>query len=93
MAADQGLPKAQYNLGLMYFEGLGVQRDNVQAYFWFDLAASRFPVSEGGERNTALTSRDRAAKLISPAQIAEANKLASEWKPKSESKKSRSRFR
>ena len=52
-AADQGLARAQYNLGVMYFEGLGVKRDNVQAYILFNLAASRFPVSEGGERNTA----------------------------------------
>ena len=45
---------------------------------WFNLAAAR-----GGEdRDAAVEFRDRAAKLMTPDQIAEAQRLAREWKPK-----------
>lgn len=32
--------QAQQYLGLMYYKGLGVAKDNIEAYKWFDLAAS-----------------------------------------------------
>ena len=38
-AAEQGLAKAQNNLGAMYALGQGVSRDDVTAYMWFTLAA------------------------------------------------------
>ncbi|HYM32915.1 MAG TPA: hypothetical protein VEU47_16560 [Candidatus Cybelea sp.] len=37
MAADQGLPEAQSNLGDHYIVGTGVPRDPVQAYVWCSL--------------------------------------------------------
>ncbi|MGH6830270.1 MAG: tetratricopeptide repeat protein, partial [Methylocella sp.] len=37
-AADAGHPAAQSFLGQLYFDGLGVARDYVQAYVWFSLA-------------------------------------------------------
>ena len=40
-AAAQGLAQAQYNLGLMYAEGRGVQRDDVQAVAWYQKAAAQ----------------------------------------------------
>jgi uncharacterized protein len=42
---------------------------------WFNLAAAR-GIKE------AMTNRDKVAKHMTPAQIAEAQKLAREWKPK-----------
>ena len=39
-AADQGDPTAQATLGLLYSMGQGVSHDDVEAYFWLDLAAS-----------------------------------------------------
>ena len=39
-AADQGDPTAQGTLGVLYSMGQGVPHDDVEAYFWFDLAAS-----------------------------------------------------
>ena len=39
-AADQGDPTAQATLGLLYSMGQGVPHDDVEAYFWLDLAAS-----------------------------------------------------
>jgi TPR repeat protein len=40
LAAEQGDADAQNNLGGMYAEGLGVAADAVEAYMWFELAAS-----------------------------------------------------
>lgn len=39
-AADQGDPIAQGTLGILYTLGQGVERSDVEAYFWLDLAAS-----------------------------------------------------
>ncbi|MFH0810222.1 MAG: tetratricopeptide repeat protein [Pseudomonadota bacterium] len=74
--------EAQCNLGLMYAEGHGVPQDFVQAHMRFDLAAARFSASEAEERDMAVKSRDDLAAKMTPAQIAEAQRLASEWKPK-----------
>jgi len=75
MAAGQGDVDAQYNLGIMYFNGQGVSQDYVEAYKLFNLAAS------AGDAEAA-KSRDIAESRMSPAQIAEAQKLAREWRPK-----------
>lgn len=37
-AAKQGIPDAYFALADMYSKGIGVARDLVQAYAWFDLA-------------------------------------------------------
>ncbi len=78
--AEQGNAKAQNYLGLIYVSDLGVPQDYVQAYMWLDLAASIF--SPGEDRDLAVKYRDIYAKMMSPAQISEAQKLAREWKPK-----------
>ena len=39
-AARGGHNQAQHYLGLMYYKGLGVEKDNIEAYMWFDLAAA-----------------------------------------------------
>ncbi len=79
-AAEQGHAKAQGNLGFMYGRGQGVPQDYAQAHMWFNLAASRFPPGE--DRDKAVKYRDIGASKMTPAQIAEAEKLAREWKPK-----------
>jgi uncharacterized protein len=76
-AADQGLATAQYYLGGMYENGQGVPQDHVQAVAWFCLAAARAP--DAASRSNAVESRDRVAAKMTPAQIAEAQRLASEW--------------
>ena len=40
-AAEQGVPEAQNNLGVMYKDGQGVDRDDAEAVRWFLLAARR----------------------------------------------------
>ncbi len=74
-AADQGYALAQSNLGTMYHFGTGVTRDYVQAHMWYSLAAAR------GEKEASKW-RDLLAKKMILAQIAEAQRLAREWKPK-----------
>jgi TPR repeat protein len=74
-AADQKEATAQYFLGSMYFKGEGVPRDLVMSYMWFALAAA-----QGDDKATK--ARDGIATNMTPAQIVEAKKRASEWKPK-----------
>ena len=66
----------------MYEKGQGVPQDYVQAHMWFNLAASRFSASETKKRDIAVGKRDVLAFLMTPAQLAEAQRLAREWKPK-----------
>jgi TPR repeat protein len=73
-AADQGDVAAQYYLGSMYFDGRGVQQNYVSAYMWFDLAAVR-------KHKIAAKSRAIVAAKMTPAQIADAQRLSREWKP------------
>ena len=80
-AADHGNAKAQNNRGAMYAMGKGVERDVVQAYVWFELAASNSSPIET-VRAAASRSRDYLADRMSPTQIAEALKRASEWNSK-----------
>jgi hypothetical protein len=39
--AEQGLPKAQHNLGVIYHKGRGVPQNYVQAIHWYRLAAEQ----------------------------------------------------
>jgi TPR repeat protein len=76
LAADQGHAGAQFNLGVMYGRGHGVPKDAVSAYIWFNLAAA-----QGGQG--AVVNRDLAARRMTREELAEAQKRAREWKPKS----------
>ena len=71
-AAEQGDAIAQSSLGVMYVLGWGVPQDYVQAHKWFDLAAAH-------DLEDANKSRDRVAGRMTPAQLAEAQRLTSEW--------------
>ena len=79
-AADQGIAEAQNNLGVMYANGQGVPQDYIQAHMWSNLAASR--LTDPTDRADAVKNRDVVAAKMTPAQIAEAQRLASAWKPK-----------
>ena len=79
-AADQGNADAQYNLGNRYYNGQGVPQDYIQAHMWFNLSASRY--TDPTDRAGAVKNRDMVSAKMTPAQIAEAQRLASAWKPK-----------
>jgi len=76
LSADQGRAGSQSSLGLMYANGEVVPLDYVQAHMWFNLAASQQTYSL---REIAREARDRTARLMTPAQIAEAQRLARDW--------------
>ena len=75
LSAEQGIPPAQMRLSILYARGLGVARNLVRALMWANLAASH-----GDE--VAVANRDQIAEIVSPEQIAEAQRLATEWKPR-----------
>jgi TPR repeat protein len=81
LAANQGEARAQFNLGVSYAEGHGVEQDYVLAYMWFNLAVPRFLPSESDRRQAAIYNRDLTASKMSREEIAEAQRLAREWKP------------
>ena len=76
LAVDQGFAAAQYNLGFMYDRGRGVTLDYVEALKWVNLAAAR---AASDRQEDYAASRDALAKLMTPAQVAEAQKRAMEW--------------
>ncbi len=80
LAAEQGHADAQAYLGLMYASGEGVPQDDVQAYKWFTLVpvtSDRKEFDEGIQ--AALQSRNELEAKMTPAQIAEAQRLARAW--------------
>ena len=73
--ALMGGADGQFSVGSFWAKGLaGLPKDLIRAYMWFSLSAAR-----GNEK--ASRSRDKIARNMTPAQIAEAQALANEWKP------------
>jgi len=74
-SAAQGGAKAQFYLGMQCAFGEGGPLDLVQAHMWYSLAA-------GNGHAAATVYRNDLARQMTPAQIAEAQKRAREWKSK-----------
>ena len=74
-AAEQGYAPAQVHLGGLFAKGQGVQQNYVYAHKWYNLAAM-----QGNEEGRQF--RDKVAKHMTPAELAEAQRHAREWKPK-----------
>ena len=75
LAAEQWYADAQNNLGVMYANGEGVIQDYIRAHMWLNLAASKGNKT-GGEY------REKITKMMTPAQIADAQKMARECEKK-----------
>lgn len=75
-AAEQRDPLAFAKLGLMYAQGRGVPQDFIKAHMWYSLSAAH------GEKRSA-EAREALARQMTPAQLAEAQRLARDWAPKS----------
>jgi uncharacterized protein len=75
LAADQGHGSAMFLIATYYEKARGVPKDVVQAYQWYNLAAAN-----GHEAGAKW--RDRLAHDMTPTQIAQAQFLARNWKPK-----------
>lgn len=93
-AARQGEVEAQSVLGELYAEGKGVRKNYVQAYFWKSLAGTAHQKSEPDDslgkglaearRQMNLQARDDLTHKMTRAEIDQAQKLISKWRPKSE---------
>ncbi|HXR48385.1 MAG TPA: tetratricopeptide repeat-containing serine protease family protein [Candidatus Limnocylindrales bacterium] len=81
-AAAQGNATAQNNLGAHYLTGDGIAMDYVEAYKWLNLAAAS---TDDEASDIAGTQRDNLAKIMTSDQIAEAQELSREFKPRTES--------
>ena len=88
--ANTWIHSPQYNIGAMYASGRGTAQDYVRALMWFTLAIAfgdtKPPAPLGVKlvdtpKETAPEQRDRLLPLMTSAQIAEAERLAHEWKP------------
>jgi uncharacterized protein len=66
----------------MYDTGRGVLQDYVLAHKWYNLAASHHATWEADVGANAARSRDRLTTRMTPAQLAEAQRMAREWEPK-----------
>jgi len=78
-AASQGHAEAQSELGLIFATGRGRPRDAVVAYKWLTLAKTSAPSAD--VRTKAAKTLENLAKTMSPAQIAQSERLAREWQP------------
>jgi TPR repeat protein len=78
--ADAGEPLAQFNLGVMYKTGRGVKQDPIEAYKWFELAASRF--EPGLYQDDARRYRDLVGNAMSPEDVRQARERVRSWRPR-----------
>lgn len=72
-SAEAGNSVAQFMMGRMYAEGLGVDQDKTTAYMWFDLSASN-------GNNRAIAARDSVAAFMDSDEIDHARDLATAWR-------------
>jgi len=79
-SAEQGYGIAQAGLGEKYYNGEGVKKSIIIAYQWISLALESANFNAEDELL-------RIKNEMTPEQIAEAEKLVSEWKDKHEKKK------
>ena len=72
LAAEQGVDIAQYNLGVMYFNGDGVPEDNVQAFAWANIA--------GANGHDVSSLKEMLKKVLSQQDMSEAQSLTRQLK-------------
>ena len=74
-SAELSYGPAQCDLGInAYYQGKGVPKDYVLAYKWLILSSTRGSIA-------AKWNFETLEKVMTPEQIAEAKRLAQEWKP------------
>jgi localization factor PodJL len=73
-AADRGLRDSQYNLGVLYARGLGVQQNLAESFRWFSLAANQGDVD-------AAKKRDDVASRLDQQTLAATRLAVQNWMP------------
>ena len=74
-AAGRGIIDAQYQIAQNYENGQGIRKDFIEAYAWFFVAAERGQLM-------AMNGRERLSRLLSHADLEEANRKAFEYATK-----------
>ena len=83
LAADQGYARAQNNIGFMYGFGEGIPpHDDVQAYRWLSLAIVGYTSKNQDRLDQARKDLAIVTARMTSAQIAEAERLIRDWKPR-----------
>ena len=77
-AAEQGDVDSEIVLALAYAKGIGVQQSDVEAYEWYDIAASLAKYAD--VKDDVIKRRDELSRAMSPPQVEEAKKLSADWK-------------
>jgi TPR repeat protein len=77
-AAEQGDVDSDIAMALAYAKGIGVQQSDVEAYKWYDIAASLAKYVD--VRDDVISRRDELGRLMSSSQIAEARSLSVDLK-------------
>ena len=75
-AADQGDPGAQGTLGMLYTVGQGVDRSDVEAYYWLDLAAD----VKGPNQAQYAANRQVVGTRITADELADVQDRVAKWK-------------
>ena len=87
LAAEKGDANAQFNLGLLYYNGKGVTQNYSEAYIWLSLASA-------GNAPNARKARDQVAKKLDAETMknAQAKRLAARKNPPPSGKAKASNF-
>jgi hypothetical protein len=81
-AAGRGDSGAQFMIGEMYYDGLGVLQDFSQAYFWLNLAASDPVANRLGHEyvNIAREKRDKSASHLTAERLNRTQESLANWR-------------
>ena len=74
-AAEQGDVYAQGTLGVLYSMGQGVPHNDVEAYFWLDIAAS----VKGPDKDKYAANRQMVGTHITADEVEEGQKRVAKW--------------
>ena len=72
-AAALGVKDSQFNLGILYGQGMGVPRNLAESYKWFSVAART------GDKD-AIAKRNEVSAAMDPAALKAARKAAEDWR-------------
>ncbi|MGB6744512.1 MAG: hypothetical protein WBE38_12780, partial [Terracidiphilus sp.] len=75
-AADQGDAAAQGTMGMLYTVGQGVERSDVEAYYWLDLAAA----VKGPQQAQYTANRQAVGTRITADELADVEDRVTKWK-------------
>jgi TPR repeat protein len=75
-AADQGDAAAQGTMGMLYMLGQGVERSDVEAYYWLDLAAA----VQGPQQAQYAANRQAVGTRITADELADVEDRVAKWK-------------